>query len=255
MKILHLSDLHIGVGKNYFHAKWIVSWIMANLDWREHIILITGDLVDSPSAQTYRAAAGLIEEMRRAGFSVLTVPGNHDIHYLGLDLGLGREVGRAMWREWIDPVSSWNPGDTWPKTFDADGVKIIGVDTNAGTSGDWIAHTAQGEVGETQLGRLSVEVQDTLNVILGHHKLFWREPWHKLLDAAEVLEIIRHRTLGWVCGHKHEQARHEEDGILSLSSRRSTQIEDGVLKLTSIDLVEGLPDEIVDVELPKKMAA
>jgi 3',5'-cyclic AMP phosphodiesterase CpdA len=247
MKLVHLSDTHYGVGKNAYNLIWVVTWMIANLDHREHIIVFTGDLVDSPKVEWYKAVAELLWQLRDAGFVVLTVPGNHDIHDLGVDVGFGRDVGRILWERYIDPASSWGCEDVWPKRFNADGVHLIGIDTNEGTSGDWVAHMACGEVGDSQMLMMMLYVQDKPCVVLGHHRLLWDDPLHRLLDADEVFEILDGQSWGYVCGHQHKQDRRERNGMVCLASRRTTQPEDGHLQITIIDLVEGLPSTIVDI--------
>jgi 3',5'-cyclic AMP phosphodiesterase CpdA len=255
MRLLQLSDTHVGAGQNYAFLRWIVTWIITHLNSAEWVIGITGDLVDSPSIPAYRAISNLIEKLRDAGFDVLPVPGNHDLHYVGLDAGFGQEVGREMWREWIDPVSSWRSNDQWPRTYDADGVTIIGIDTNAGTSGNWMVDIAKGMVGRDQLLELVLLVQDLHNVVLGHHRLMWDDAFHRLIDADELLQVLIDQSMGYVCGHQHKQDTWEEGGLAGRASRRTTQPEGEVLQLTGLELVPGLPFEIMDVGMPVHKAA
>lgn len=246
-RLILLSDLHMGVDNNAHHFRWLVVWIIANCTPGRDIVVIPGDLVDTPSHRWFKATARLIRKLRDAGFDVLCVPGNHDIHRKGVDLGPASAVGRAMWKKHIDPVCSWDKSKKGhPKTFQAGDVKIIGVDTNEGNSGDWAVDFARGVIGKKQQTQIALEVQDQPCVLLGHHRLFWDDVLHCLVDADELYDIISGQAWGWICGHRHKQERIEKPDFVSIASRRSTQPEEGCLLLTIIDLVEGLPSTIVD---------
>jgi len=47
MRIIHLSDIHVGKGKNHTTLKTIRNWILDNKD-KHHasVVVITGDIVD-----------------------------------------------------------------------------------------------------------------------------------------------------------------------------------------------------------------
>ncbi|HOP58233.1 MAG TPA: metallophosphoesterase, partial [Bacteroidales bacterium] len=79
-KIIHLSDLHVGYrdcGKRFHTIVWNIKKLQQPA--KDFIIVITGDLADNANINEHREeAASGIEELQRAGFRVLVVPGNHD---------------------------------------------------------------------------------------------------------------------------------------------------------------------------------
>lgn len=245
-RLILLSDLHVGKANNAHYFSLLVQWIMDNCTQGQDVVAITGDLVETPTEASFKETAQSILKLRDAGFDVLCVPGNHDLHLVGLDLGSGFNFGRDMWEAHIDPVCSWQDDATSPKRFLAGDVTIIGVDTNKSNSNDWKADIAAGVVGEAQQLDLVMAVQDQPCVVLGHHRLFWSDLLHRLADRDDVFKILKGQAWGWICGHRHKQERIEKGNFVSIASRRSTQLENGHLFVTIIDLVEGLPSEVVD---------
>lgn len=86
-RILHLSDLHFGVGWSRSHWDSMVGWAER---FGPDLILVTGDLVNSPYRRTLAVAvAALLELQERVSRSsgrrcrVVAVPGNHDTRVLG----------------------------------------------------------------------------------------------------------------------------------------------------------------------------
>lgn len=87
VKILHLSDLHFGA--TFDPSLWsYVSKVLAGAD-RPNVVVVTGDLVDTPSFFMLGLARMELETMRRgwcaAGHDceLLIIPGNHDVGILG----------------------------------------------------------------------------------------------------------------------------------------------------------------------------
>ncbi len=79
MKIIHLSDLHIGYGETGNMFKRIAEGLVKKNDPDKDIIVITGDLVDDANHEEHfeEAKAGL-KILTKAKFQVLICPGNHD---------------------------------------------------------------------------------------------------------------------------------------------------------------------------------
>ena len=85
MKILHVSDLHIGKRVNGISMvedqKYILGQIVAIAkEQRVGAILISGDIYDkaSPSAEAVTVLDSFLSNLTSAGIRVLAVPGNHD---------------------------------------------------------------------------------------------------------------------------------------------------------------------------------
>lgn len=82
--ILHMSDLHFGA--NGFETVWPSLEKYVNKTLQPDLILVTGDIVDSPNREHYEEAKKKFDQLgAKHGF--LVCPGNHDRHYLGNALG------------------------------------------------------------------------------------------------------------------------------------------------------------------------
>ena len=82
-RILHLSDLHIGMNNSQVplrQAQRIVQGMIDTYagDNPKPIVVISGDLVDYCSPDNCLAAQGLLDQLKTKGFTPLVVPGNHD---------------------------------------------------------------------------------------------------------------------------------------------------------------------------------
>lgn len=87
VKILHLSDLHFGV--TFDPSLWdYVGNVLAGSD-KPNVIVVTGDLVDTPSFFMLALARNELMAMRARWCSsgndceLLVIPGNHDVGILG----------------------------------------------------------------------------------------------------------------------------------------------------------------------------
>ena len=89
-KVLHLSDLHIGLNNSTVPADQAEKIIGAILKRYESespkpIVVITGDIVDYADSgypqlpqNHLDTALGLLNRLTQAGLAVLVIPGNHD---------------------------------------------------------------------------------------------------------------------------------------------------------------------------------
>ncbi len=86
-RILHISDLHFGFTDQQPVWGSFVNFINGDDERKPSLILVTGDLADTPSKKLYAAAAtGLGGIQLRNGspdYSFLVCPGNHDRHPKG----------------------------------------------------------------------------------------------------------------------------------------------------------------------------
>lgn len=247
MYINHLSDLHFGKKGNDSEANVLADAIIANESPQLSIVAISGDLMDSPSHRCARRVGRFIRKFRHAGFHVVAVPGNHDLYPNGIDSGLWIDANRDPWNKYIEPQLSWQSSLSWPRLFVWNGLYIIGVDTQGGTAGDGEIDLAQGRVDDAQIRRLLLMVQDKPCIVIGHHRLFWNDVFHRLENAEQIVKLLSGQALAWICGHKHEASIIERDGLKSIASRRSTQREDGKLIYTKIAIDEHLTVEQIQV--------
>jgi 3',5'-cyclic AMP phosphodiesterase CpdA len=101
IRIAHLSDLHFGRGFN--HPLWN-NLRRIVCEHHPHLIIVTGDLVNSPFRWTLkRARDALVELAREAGGepaqaprNLILVTGNHDVRVLG--------IYPVRWLKWIFPL-------------------------------------------------------------------------------------------------------------------------------------------------------
>jgi len=84
IKIVHLSDLHIGMLGYNDGWKPVRDYLITTL--KPQLVLITGDIADSPERQLFDTAAGFFDELKRSGIACLVCAGNHDRHVQGVSI-------------------------------------------------------------------------------------------------------------------------------------------------------------------------
>lgn len=89
-RIVHLSDIH--VGSNFDTDLWGTIRVRVP-ELRPNVIIVSGDLIDTPRFTSFRRARLLLEELRSKCPQInskppilLTVPGNHDLAFYGNDI-------------------------------------------------------------------------------------------------------------------------------------------------------------------------
>lgn len=98
VRIAHLSDLHFGAA-GVGHVWDLLTHHFADPERRPHLVLLTGDLVNSPSDALFAAAYNAIESL--CGFGQIpyfVCAGNHDRHFWG------NTTGWKVWRKKIERV-------------------------------------------------------------------------------------------------------------------------------------------------------
>lgn len=211
--IIHMSDLHLGLPETDTRFDRLCRGLL-NVDWiepEETVIVITGDLADDATSEAgYRTACGYVELLKRGGFEVLVVPGNHDY---GNGIKLEKEfVG-------LFKKMFYGRERTYPLLDIIDGTAFIGLDS-IGEELNWYDRLwSEGELGNPQLRRLetilrSSEVLECEKrvIYLHHHPIDW-QPLHHLKDSHKLYRIIR-RAIGdgvtvdaLLYGHYHRGER------------------------------------------------
>jgi 3',5'-cyclic AMP phosphodiesterase CpdA len=229
MKILHLSDLHVGGEDNLLgpassggspctkRCEAIVDNIIARcVPASNYAIVITGDITDGGSAlvsegieRQYDEAARLLDRLRTNGFMVLPVPGNHDYGCMGTHPK--KKYGELFREKLLSNYQGTFPilGLAGAPGF-VDGVAFIGLNSmEAAISRDYY-FGAQGKLGSPQLKRLSDMLDSeqvrnaSVRVVYLHHHPFDPQPNMELHDAEAFKKALSARNVDILLfGHNH----------------------------------------------------
>lgn len=236
VRILHLSDLHIGKEETdvdeWKQAEKIVRSILRTWadDDDKPVVLITGDVVDDGREVEYLEARRILEPLHRAGFQVSPLPGNHDYGWNGSH---AQEKRFKLFKKYLLGIES---RVTYPDVpYADDDVSLITLNSMKAETGFWDGLLADGELGSRQLDELG-ELITTLRkerrkshkivVALHHHPfLFPDDPFfkqakewlgHRLKDGAELMRLLAGRIDVLLFGHEHRHVDFSEpfDGHL-----------------------------------------
>lgn len=205
MKIIHLSDLHVGWDNCLERFQEIARNIIFSKEpAHDYVIVITGDLVeDANDPGSYVSARGVIATLEQAGFMVLVCPGNHDYGcgYKGDDKFVNKFKYTFFHNTCIE----------YPKVDYVNGIKFIGLDSTAGELHWHDKYLANGELGQRQLDALQGIIADVhahKQVVYMHHHPFAPYPGHELKDSQGLQEVLFNGYENWnvvalLYGHNH----------------------------------------------------
>lgn len=252
MKIIHLSDLHIGKSNNIEKSNRIADWILENQETHQsRVVIISGDLVDDGQSWQFEQARAFVERLRVNKYTVLVAPGNHDYGPDGF-----RESSESQ-RDFCELISGVK--DYPAVFFFMEGQAIILLDSMAEEMRTMEIWGAQGFLGTDQLQKLDRTLDDLAenpaieNIILTmHHHPFDYLFYHGLRDHADLKGVISRRRDGpprvnvLLFGHKHlenrfndpEDNKEELFGIdmIYASGQTVERKSDGKMVLPVIDL-------------------
>lgn len=230
MRILHISDLHIGKEETdvdeWRQAEKLVRLIKRHWgnDADKPLVLITGDIVDDGREVEYIEARRILAPLHRAGFQVAPLPGNHDY---GLNGAYAQEKRFKLFKKYLMGIET---RVTYPDVpYADDDVSVITLNSMKSETGFWDGLLADGELGNDQLDELG-ELITTLReerrknhkiVVAVHHHpfLFPDDPlfaqakeWfgHRLKDGADFLRLIGGRVDALLFGHEHRHVDFSE---------------------------------------------
>jgi 3',5'-cyclic-AMP phosphodiesterase len=199
---LHVSDLHLAPpGKLLagIDPMWQMQGVLARieqLDVAPAFVVVSGDLTDDGSAESYEVVKEVLKELGGESMDTLVL------------LALGNHDDRATFRHVIlGEVRSDDQGPYHHSRL-IDGLRVIVLDSS-------IPGEVGGALGATQLAWLEDEVQKPAprgNLIVLHHTCRLAGPAHHypmfiLRDAADLEAIVaRHwdRVVGVLTGHSHQ---------------------------------------------------
>jgi 3',5'-cyclic AMP phosphodiesterase CpdA len=228
MKLIHISDTHIGTGDNAMRFERVVDDLLAHPPGAPHecVIVHTGDLIDSASDANRRAARVLLDRLATR-YRVLLCPGNHDY---GDATSVDEEDAEAFQRAFGDYIFQGQPSSFPVLSEVGDDLVFIGLDSNAEELNFWERWFAEGHLGEEQLSALdrlldSPAVAGRQVVVYLHHHPFsfgysvmpdvgdrnplynffanLTRPFLRLKDAYSLCQVLRDRVQVLLFGHMH----------------------------------------------------
>jgi len=269
MKIIHLSDTHLGRDNNMARFDRLTHSITALGDPRDFIIVHTGDLINQGNEAQRELGTRKLNEFTELGWRVLLAPGNHDC-------GNAAQVDPVLARQFLDKFKSYIFGSQphlFPVLHIVDDCALIGLDSNQGEMGWLTRWFAEGNLGDRQIKALSnlldrPELQDKFKVIYLHHHPFfdsyvvapdigddhffshmfgWNtRRFRRLKDAYTLMQTIRDRVDLMLFGHQHYgldySAQAQRYGIrfaLDGSSSTCTEMDTDRMRYRIIDTLSG----------------
>ena len=226
MKIVHLSDTHVGNGDNADRFDRIVDDILTLGEPGNHVIVHTGDLIDTATSQAMHQGRTRLERLEAAGWRVLLCPGNHDYGNAARVDGMEAERFRAYFRPYIFGEHA----PLFPVLHVIGACAFIGLDSSAEELGCLARWGAEGHLGQAQIAKLNTmldrpDLQGLYKVLYLHHHPFidayavkpdagdrhglrhwltWAtRRFRRLKDTHSLLQCIRDRVDVLLFGHKH----------------------------------------------------
>jgi 3',5'-cyclic AMP phosphodiesterase CpdA len=246
MKLIHLSDLHVGRSNNDENLSILLNRIDEKYkgDVENTKVIVTGDIVNDGERRQYEHVGTLFDAFKVKGYRILPCPGNHDYGNSGID---AKSVN-------IDNYAKYLKVDiNFPVVERIGDCHFIAIDSMDDERDGLDRFGAEGEIGKIQLMELNSNIErikrdfpnDKIIVYLHHHPFFYGAfGLLRLKDADAFKEVIKNKINILLFGHKHVEKRFNDNttpdsnkekkyGInIILASKKSTDIEKGVLSGT-----------------------
>ncbi|MEM6512153.1 MAG: metallophosphoesterase [Pseudomonadota bacterium] len=189
VRLLHLTDLHLFAddaselrGTNTDRSLQRVLRHVADSDWHADATLVTGDLIQDDSREAYERCR---QRLGHLPSPIVVIPGNHDVPSL------------------LDAVLSDAPFQSGGR-LDIGRWRIINLSS-------WVEQSAAGRLPETELERLSHEIQTDRYVLIAlHHptldlgsrwldglQLANRDSFDEIIKTSPVVRCV-------LFGHAHQ---------------------------------------------------
>lgn len=269
MKLIHLSDTHMGYQDNEQRLIHILQFIAKNHDPKDTLLVHTGDLNDNGSAALMQQGRAILDAFAQNGWRVLLAPGNHDC-------GDARHVDPGMAQRFLTTYRDYVFGAS-PQQFPVltltEDCALIGLDTNQAEMSFWERWFAEGHLGTAQIDALDALLESPtvkgLKIILymHHHPFFdafavrpqlgdvgyfkhfiyWNtRRFRRLKDAYSLMQCIRDRVDILLFGHQHFGLDYSAEGkrygiplALDASSSTCTQMDTQRMRYRVIDTATG----------------
>jgi 3',5'-cyclic AMP phosphodiesterase CpdA len=269
MKLIHLSDTHIGHGNNVQRMQSLLDDIASLGDPADYLLVHTGDLNDNSNPNTMQLSRALLDPLATKGWRILLVPGNHDC-------GDALHVDPNRAGQFRDHFSSYIFGKQakqFPVLTLTDDCALIGLDSNEAELG-WLERwMAEGNLGDAQIKALNTLLdrpdvrQRKVIVYLHHHPFFdafavradvgdkgllshlvnWNtRRFRRLKDAYSLMQCMRDRVDILLFGHQHFGLDYSAEGqrygiplTLDGSSSTATQMDTDRMRYRVIDVATG----------------
>jgi 3',5'-cyclic-AMP phosphodiesterase len=197
---LQLSDLHLAppgqllAGVDSIRQMRSVLARINQLDVTPAFIVISGDLTDNGSVESYEVVKEVLQELGAGATPVFLALGNHD--------------DRATFRQIVLGEERFDHQGPYHHSQLVDGLRVIVLDST-------IPGDVGGALGATQLSWLETQLGDPAprgNLIVLHHPCRLAAPAHHypafIVQEAAALEAIvarhRDRVVGVLAGHSHQ---------------------------------------------------
>jgi 3',5'-cyclic AMP phosphodiesterase CpdA len=269
MKLIHLSDTHVGRDNNEQRLQKLLNDIAGLGDPAEYLIVHTGDLNDRGSLDAMQKSRALLDPMVEKGWRILLVPGNHDCgDALHIDPGCA-----AQFRDHFSSYIFGSQPKQYPVLTLTDDCALIGLDSNEAEMGWWERWAAEGYLGASQIAALNTLLdradvrQRKVIIYLHHHPFFdafvvradlgdkgylthlfgWNtRRFRRLKDAYSLMQCIRDRADIILFGHQHFGLDYSAEGqrygiplALDASSSTATQMDTDRMRYRVIDVASG----------------
>lgn len=269
MKLIHLSDTHIGRDDNTVRMDRLIADIVSLGDPQDFLVLHTGDLNDTHALDNMDLGRTVLQSLTQKGWRVLLAPGNHDY-------GDSLHVDPYSAQRFQATYSAYLFGEQppqFPVLTLTDDCALIGLDTNAAELGFFERWFAEGFLGAAQIAKLNTllddpEVRARKVVLYFHHHPFfdafivrpdvgdkrylshllgWNtRRFRRLKDAYSLMQCIRDRAHILLFGHQHfgldysaEAQRYGIGLALDASSSTCTQMDTNRMRYRVIDTQTG----------------
>ena len=269
MKLIHLSDTHVGKGNNAERLQALFDDMATLGRPQDYLIIHTGDLNDSAKPETMQQSRAMLDAMHAKGWRIRLAPGNHDC-------GDAVHVGPTEAARFKAEFAKYIFGDAaqkFPVLTLTDDCALIGLDSNEGEMNFWTRLMAEGNLGDKQVEALNKmldepEVRKRKVVLYLHHHPFFNafvvnadfgdrrygshlfsfftRSFRRLKDAYTLMQCVRDRADILLFGHQHFGLDYSTEGQrygipLSLDGSSSTafQMDTDRMRYRVIDSATG----------------